>query len=268
MGEVVVAVMNRSAEVETLLDAAARLLEIGGGGTLKALAIRTPPETTIMPTEEVLTAARAGTIRTEQHDWAAQVKGNVEAWAARTQPPGVETVCADVEGDTAAVVTEHGRRADAIVLGRPLDHDTPRAHDALHAALFATSCPVLVVPAGFARPFGRIAAIAWKNDEHAAKAVRASLPILRQAEQVHVLRAGDGAEIPPILTEHGIAAEIHTVPDGPGPTGERILAAAKRLGADMLIMGAFAHSAWTERLFGGVTRTIFADADLPVLMQH
>ena len=44
MGEVVVAVMNRAAEVETLLDAAARLLQIGGGGRLKALAIRTPPE--------------------------------------------------------------------------------------------------------------------------------------------------------------------------------------------------------------------------------
>jgi nucleotide-binding universal stress UspA family protein len=33
-------------------------------------------------------------------------------------------------------------------------------------------------------------------------------------------------------------------------------------------MGAFAHNVWTERLFGGVTRTIFANADLPVLMQH
>ena len=125
-----------------------------------------------------------------------------------------------------------------------------------------------MVPAGFARPFGHIAAIAWKDDEHAAKAVRSSLPILRQADQVHVLLAGGRAEMPPVLTEHGIAAEIHTVPEGPDPTGERILAAAKRLGADILVMGAFAHSAWTERLFGGVTRTVFADADFPVLMQH
>ena len=44
MGEVVVAIMNQAAEVDTLLDAAARLLEIDGGGMLKALAIRTPPE--------------------------------------------------------------------------------------------------------------------------------------------------------------------------------------------------------------------------------
>ena len=221
-----------------------------------------------MPTEEVLTAARAGAIRTEQHDWAAQVKGNVDAWAARTRPTGVETSYTDVEGDTAEVVTEHGRRADAIVLGRPLQHDTPRAHNALHAALFATSCPVLVVPAGFTHKFGHVVAIAWKDDEHAAKAVRASLPILRQADQVHVLVAGGEPEIPAVLTEHGITAAIHTVPDGPGSTGERILAAANRLGADMLVMGAFAHRAWTERLFGGVTRTMFADADVPVLMQH
>jgi len=268
MGEVVLAIVNRAAEVETLLDAAARLLQIGGGGTLKALAIRTPPEATIMPTEEVMTAARAGVIRSEQNAWAVQVKDTVDAWATHTHPAGVQTRCADFEGDTAAIVTEHGQRADAIVLGRPSDHDTPRAHDALHAALFATSCPVLVVPARSAQPFGHVVAIAWKDDEHAAKAVRASLPILRQADQVHVLVADGEPVVPAVLTEHGIAAAIHTVPDGPGSTGEQILAAASRLGADMLVMGAFAHRAWTERLFGGVTRTVFAAADIPVLMQH
>jgi hypothetical protein len=268
MGEVVVAIMDRAAEVDTLLDAAARLLKIGGGGRLKALAIRTPPEATIMPTEEVLTAARADAIRTEQRDWAAQVKGSVDAWAARTRPVGVDTLCTDVEGDTAAVVTEHGLRADAIVLGRPLERDTPRAHDALHAALFAASCPVLLVPAGFTHKFGRVVAIAWKNDAHAVKAVLASMPILRQADQVHVLVAGGEPTIPAVLTEHGITAEIHTVASGPGSTGERILTAANRLGADMLVMGAFAHRAWTERLFGGVTRTMFADANVPVMMRH
>ncbi len=125
-----------------------------------------------------------------------------------------------------------------------------------------------MVPAGLTRTFGQVVAIAWKNDERAAKAVRASLPILRQAKQVHVLVAGGEPIVPAVLTEHGIAAAIHTVPDGPGSTGEQILAAAQRLGADMLVMGAFAHRAWTERLFGGVTRTMFADAEIPVLMQH
>ena len=53
-----------------------------------------------------------------------------------------------------------------------------------------------------------------------------------------------------------------------GPAAERILTMAHALGADLLVMGAYAHGAWREALFGGVTRYVLAHADLPVLMRH
>jgi nucleotide-binding universal stress UspA family protein len=40
------------------------------------------------------------------------------------------------------------------------------------------------------------------------------------------------------------------------------------LGADMLVMGAYAHSPLREMIFGGVTRYMLDHADLPVLMRH
>jgi nucleotide-binding universal stress UspA family protein len=71
-----------------------------------------------------------------------------------------------------------------------------------------------------------------------------------------------------MLAKHAIAAELHTVPDGDGSVGDRLLRAAHAVGADLLVMGAFAHGEWQEMMFGGVTRTMLASADLPLLMRH
>ncbi len=268
MSDIAVAVLNQPNQAETLLVAATRFLAITGGGGLKALAIRMPPEASIMPSEEVLTAERAAKIRKEQANWAAGLRTIVEAWKPDAERQGVRAELIDVEGDAADVVIEHGRRADAIVVARPAEHESQRAHDCMHAALFDTGCPVLVVPPGFRGPLGRVVAIAWKDDERAAKAVRAALPILRRAQAVHVLSAGEGPVLPPVLAEHEIAATPHLVTGGDGTTGDRILRAAHQLGADLLVMGAFSHQPWRERLFGGVTRTMLAAADLPLLMLH
>ena len=259
MGEVVVVVLDGAEDAGGLLDAGARLLRIGGGGRLVALAVRVPPLATIMPSEEVLTARREAELRAGQAQWAGRLKAIVDARM------GVEWV--DVEGDAAEIVAEHGGRADAIVLARPADHTSERQREYMHAALFDTECPVLVVPTGFARPFGRVVAIAWKEDGGALNAVRASLPILRAAEAVHVLCADASPVLPAVLAEHDIAAELHAA-DGEGSTAARLLRTAHRVGADLLVMGAFTHGEWRERLFGGVTAAMLAGADLPLLMRH
>ena len=50
--------------------------------------------------------------------------------------------------------------------------------------------------------------------------------------------------------------------------GQALLNKAHELGADMLVMGAYAHSPLREALLGGVMRHMLAHADLPVLMRH
>jgi protein CrcB len=268
MGEVIVAILNRPDEAKVLLDAGNRLLRIGGGGRLRALAVRMPPAATILPSEEVLTDSRAAAIRAEQEDWSGQLHAIVTDWTDGAQPDGIRTDWVDVEGDAAEVVADHGKRADAIVIARPGDHESERAHTCLHAALFDTGTPVLVVPPGFAGSLGQQVAIAWNADARAMLAVQAAIPLLSRARKVHVLRADAAAELPLILEEHGIAATLHTVPDGEGSTGNRILHAAYQLDADLLVMGAFAHGEWRERMFGGVTRTMLRQAHLPLLMRH
>ncbi len=95
------------------------------------------------------------------------------------------------------------------------------------------------------------------------------MPILAKAEAVHVLRARvDEAVVPAILEEHGILAQAHAVPRHDGPVGAQLLKFAHELGADLLVMGAYAHGEWREALPGGVTRYMLGHADLPVLMRH
>ncbi len=264
-GPSVLAVLNRPEQVNALLDAASGLPWLAGGGRITALAVRMRPVDAILPTEEILTAERETMIRVEQDVWARALRARVTAWSAVPAAPPVDWV--DIEGDAAQTTEAWGRRAQAIVIERVRGQETGRTHDRLHAALFATDRPVLVVPPDHARPFGQSIAIAWKDDARAAQAVDSSLPLLRQARSVHVLCAGDSASLPPVLAEYGIAATLHhlAVADS---VGDALLAEAHQAGADLLVMGAFAHGEWRERLFGGVTRTMLAQADLPLWMRH
>jgi nucleotide-binding universal stress UspA family protein len=155
---------------------------------------------------------------------------------------GIATDWIDIEGDAAELVADHGCRADAIVVARPIDHESEHEHQCVHAALFDSECPVLVGPPDVNGPPGHVVAIAWKDDEPAA--------------------------MPQVLEQHAIEAKLHTVPDGDGSTGERLLKAAHQVGANLLVTGAFAHGEWRELVFGGVTRTVSAKVDLPLLMRH
>ena len=75
--------------------------------------------------------------------------------------------------------------------------------------------------------------------------------------------------LPDILDEHGIAAKLHVLPiTGQQAFGETLLRTAHQLGADMLVMGAFARHPVRSLILGGVTRHMLAHADLPVLMRH
>ncbi len=141
----------------------------------------------------------------------------------------------------------------------------------LRVALFTTDRPVLVVPAESSATFGRRVAIAWRDDGRATKAVLAALRCLTQAERVFVLAGtrGDAApQMPAILAEHGIAAELHALPIGAGTFGVALLDKAHQLGADVLVMGAYQHSPLRQLLLGGVTRYMLSHADLPLLLRH
>ncbi len=267
-GGTVLAVLDRAGSARAGLSSAAQLLRLQGGGTIQALAVRTPPVAELMYADQALTHTQEAKARATEDAWASDVRAATGRWLAQSDMKALAFRLIDTEGDIAHLVGEHGRRADAAVVAASAG-EPGKARDAVHAALFDTSRPVLIAPPGSGGSFGRVVAIAWKDDVRAPKAVLAAMPILAKAGAVHVLRArADAAVVPAILEEHGILAQAHAVPSHDGQVGAQILKLAHELGADLLVMGAYAHGEWREALLGGVTRYMLDHADLPLLMRH
>jgi nucleotide-binding universal stress UspA family protein len=178
------------------------------------------------------------------------------------------------EGDH--FVGSHGRIFDVIVLGRPgRDPKGPRM-TTLEAALFESGRPVLIAPPSPQSPMGTNVLIAWNCSTEQARATAFAMPILKRANRVIVLTVEGGAAVPGptaqqlcrYLQLHEVAAKPLTVGLDGRLTGEVILFHAKALGCDLLIKGAYTQSRLRQMIFGGTTRYILSNAELPVLMAH
>ncbi len=273
MAGVILALLEHPETTPGLLAAAARLAELMDGARIDGLVVRTPPETTILPSEEVLTDLQAAHIRQQEHARATAVREAFDQWFAGGHSKGNAAHWCDVECALDDAVTEWGSRADIIVLPRPTGDDYIAARREIHLALFGTGRPVLIVPPGPPSvAFGHRVAIAWRADRYATKAVLSAMRSRVRPERVFVLaglqEGSPSPSIPEVLTEHAVEAELHLLPIGPGTFGATLLAKAHELGADLLIMGAYQHSPLRELLLGGVTRYMLGHSDLPVLMRH
>jgi nucleotide-binding universal stress UspA family protein len=270
---VILAMVDQPAAAEGLLAAAARLADLAGATHINVLVARVPPASTIMPTEQVLTREREARLRAGQETRVAALRAIFGRWQAGATAPRSPTTWLDIEAVAPALIVEWGRRADFIVVERPQQRDYGATWQALSAALFETDRPVLLVPPAPAARFGRTIAIAWRDDPHATRAVLSALRCTTPGTtRVHLLagvRAGaHRPRIPAVLVEHGVTADLRTIPVGESPFGAALLAEAHAIGADMLVMGAFAHGRLRELILGGVTRYVIAQADVPVLMRH
>jgi nucleotide-binding universal stress UspA family protein len=114
-------------------------------------------------------------------------------------------------------------------------------------------------------------AVAWDGGKEASRAMRTALPLLQKAGKVVILSAPassaryfDPARLQSFLVDHGIKSEVHTLSET-GDPAPLLLAAAKTVAADILVVGAFGHPRLQEFIFGGATRTFLNAANAPSL---
>jgi nucleotide-binding universal stress UspA family protein len=195
---------------------------------------------------------------------------------------GVDVVTAawlEQTGNVAECVAQLGRVRDLLVLGRA-SGSPGIATGTLEAALMQSGRPVLIMPPGVSHVLGRTVIVAWKDSAEAARAASAAMPFLAMAERVLVIeiseeetaanrQAGDSSKrLVDGLAWHRIKAENLIVRAGDRSGPEALLAAARDVGAHLIVMGAYGHSRFREMIFGGFTRRILRAADFPVLMFH
>ena len=158
------------------------------------------------------------------------------------------------------------RLADIVVMSM--------ADPTLEDVALAVHCPVLAVPGD--KPlntFDGTVLVAWDGGPEAANALRASLPLLKSAGQIHVVTVREkqtdfpATEALSYLSRHGIHADLHDVTPT-GSVSDAISATAREVGANLIVMGVFGRSRLRELLLGGVSRDLLDRSEIPLLLSH
>lgn len=220
----------------------------------------------------------------------AQARQAAQAFSEACAQAGLHS-CETVvdEQDHARSLVRHAHCSDLCIVSQA-DPASPsyRAQQRLvEEVLLHSARPTLVLPCvdalvGFEKPAGT-ALVAWDDSREAARAVADALPMLRLASKVVVIRwlePGSGPEsddtpalaarLQPLqrwLMWQGVPAEVHCERSDIA-VADAILSRAADLGAELLVMGGYGHTRFSERIFGGATRGLLASMTLPVLMSH
>ena len=186
-----------------------------------------------------------------------------------------------LQPDRAPTIIENGRTTDLIIVAlrevesEDFDNQSVQASIAMQSGL-----PVLLIPdSSDIKPFGDRVFVAWDGGREAARAVHDALPILTSATQTYLHRinpppsdahdvSAPAAELATSLARHGVKVETSTSETSNLSVGEELLSEAYGRGCDMIVMGAYGHSRMREFIFGGVTRHVFKNTSVPVLMSH
>ena len=156
------------------------------------------------------------------------------------------------------------------------DKDAALPLGILGDVLFNATAPIVVQPDDVKKfdAFGP-ALVAWNGSFEAGNALRATVPLLKMASDVHILTVEEDKDhdLPQLaaseyLSYHGIKSEIHSPPAAKTRVDDALLSEARNVHAEYLVMGAYGHSRAREFLFGGVTRSLFKSSPLPLVVSH
>ncbi len=172
------------------------------------------------------------------------------------------------------------RFSDLAVLPTPYGKDRGPEQEALvESVLFEANVPLIIVPEKSPpkTSFDTVV-IGWNESDEALTAVRAALPLLRQARKVHVVvvdpprhgpnRSDPGGLLSVWLARHGVHAEIDVLAKTMPRVSDVLMRHADDVSADLVVMGAYGHSRFREAILGGATRYMLEQSKLPVFMAH
>lgn len=176
------------------------------------------------------------------------------------------------------VIAGEARAADLIVIGREaLPGDVYHTFDP-GTVILAAGRPVLVVPRGIRHLQASHVLIAWQNTREARRAVRDALPLLKEAQSVHIAAVSplelvesvqeQIADVARYLVHHQVAVGGQIVTTAGEAAGHVLLRLAKEQDADLIVAGAYGRTRLSEWIFGGVTRHLLMTSKVPCLFSN
>ncbi|MHB1205872.1 MAG: universal stress protein [Rhodospirillaceae bacterium] len=166
------------------------------------------------------------------------------------------------------------RCRDLTIVARPRAGDRlPR--DLLELLVIGSGRPMLVLPDDGALRAPETILVCWKDTPESARAAAGALPFLRTAKRVVVVAVQETPEAASGLADflrqlawHGITADAISLAHKPEDVAGALFAAAERIDADLMVMGAYGHTRTREILFGGVSHKALTGGARGILLAH
>ncbi|MBW8892325.1 MAG: universal stress protein [Burkholderiales bacterium] len=166
-----------------------------------------------------------------------------------------------------------GRLSDVIVFDSAAARGKGPLAEAFQQMIADEQRPVVVARPGL--KVGGTVMVAWDGGKEASRAMRTSLPLLQKAAQVVVAGAPGASSrsfalerLVEFLAARGVTATAKVL-DGTGnDAAALLLGAARDVGADLLVAGAFGHPRLQEFIFGGTTRSLLNSDGPSLFLSH
>ena len=230
------------------------------------------------PTSATELAAQEGSAapRHRAEQTTQQFRGNCQAGGVKSFEAIIE------ESDKAPSLVRHANCSDLVILSQanPSAPGHRGARDLVERVVLHSARPTLILPyAGHFDTVGSNVLVAWDESREAARALSDALPLLRLAKHVLVVSwnqagADDEKVLRPRLDAlsqwlkwQGVSAKVRVEPTEID-IADAMLSFAADMETNLIVMGAYGHSRWAERILGGATRGLLATMTVPVLMAH
>lgn len=201
----------------------------------------------------------------------------VEALLARSGASGhVQSVmCATV--DIKNYVATAARVSDEAFIAANLRETPELLREAAYGVLY--NAPIgLRLNGALSQPVTRVF-VAWDSSAAASSAVHTALPYLKEAQDVLIgcidpimTDENDGqdpgTDVAAWLSHHGCSVTVSQFPSGGLGVDRCIQDRAREFGADLIVMGAYGHARMIQVVFGGTTRSMIEQTEIPVLLAH
>jgi nucleotide-binding universal stress UspA family protein len=202
----------------------------------------------------------------------------IEGISFRDSPGVTPTVTAEIVEETDQAESRlltHARHSDLLVLARPA-HEDLMPYYLIETLLVGSGRPILIAPDSHPAQRSGTIVVGWQETPAAARAVTAALPLMKYARRVVLVNVGEPYSATPRdldrvaaqLSWHGIPAEVRHLTGTPKSASQVLLQSASDLNPEILVVGGYSHRPLHEKIFGGVTRALLAQAETPIFMMH
>ena len=204
----------------------------------------------------------------------AEVDADRDAFVKTFDVPGISYEWVVEQGNYLHHLKRHARTCDLAIVPQGDDEFGDVMGD-IPGFILDGGIPTLTVPkVRNETSFAQNIFILWNGGRESIRAIQGAMPLLKRAECVTVLSVAEEkkdeivtANICKYLARHdvnvrGMIEELHFDP------GAKLLEECLEQKADLIVSGAWAHTRLAELIYGGVTKTMFNNQQIPVLFAH